>query len=73
MARELRVGVRVGGGKSFVPVLLGTGEGVLKVRSKDNRPVPLFHLVSENVQAVAEACSSFCRFAGRGNEVSLSL
>lgn len=61
------------GGRSFVPVLLGAGEGVLKVRSKDNWPVPLYHLVSENVQVVAKACNSFYRFAGRGNVVSLSL
>ena len=73
MARELRVGVGVGGGRSFVPVRLGAGEDVLKVRSKDNWPVPSYHLPSDNVQVVAEACNSFYRFTGRGNVVSLSL
>ena len=68
-----RVGIGVGGGRSFVTVRLGAGEDVLKVRSKDNWPVPSYHLVSENVQVVAEACNSFYRFAGRGNVVSLSL
>lgn len=47
VARELTVGVGVGGERSFVPGLLCAGEAVLEVRSKDNWPVPLYHLISE--------------------------